>query len=160
MQRNSIKVKRKACVFDGWKVEEALPASLMGFLRDKSEDMENMMNTFAYSTLRMAGSEKTAGRDLSHNLSFFRLSICFRRTPGSFFRYHNISKLIFILPVFLWIKRLIVCKLKPFSALRCWFRTGYVIRSWSEGLTLSLGIFFCCISEPLLFTDVNNNNKS
>lgn len=39
-----------------------MPASLMGFLRDKSEDTENMMNTFAYSTFRKAGSEKTAGR--------------------------------------------------------------------------------------------------
>lgn len=45
-------------------------ASPMGFLRDKSEDMECMRNKFTYSTFRMAGSKKAAGRGLSHNLSF------------------------------------------------------------------------------------------
>lgn len=63
------------------RVCQLLPSS-MRFLRDKSEDMECMMNTFAYSTFRMAGSKKTAGRGFSHNLSFFRLSICFHRTAG------------------------------------------------------------------------------
>lgn len=84
---------------------------------------------------------RQAAKRLQGDLPFFRLSICFQRTPGSFFRYHNISKLISIPSVFSGINRLIVCKLKPFSALRCWFRTGYVIRRWSEGLTLRLGIF-------------------
>lgn len=78
-----------------WKRSCQLLPSSKGFPRDKSQDMECMMNKFTYSTFRMAGGKKTAGRDLSHNLSFFIIfkMICFHRTAHSF---ANISKANFL----------------------------------------------------------------
>lgn len=84
-----------------WKRPCQLLPSTMVFLRDKSEGMECMMNTFAYSTFRMAGSKKTAGRDLLHNL-FLDYPSVFTEQLVSFFRYNNISKLIFFSSLFFY----------------------------------------------------------
>lgn len=124
-----------------WKRSCQLLPSSEGFPRDKSQDMECMMNKFTYSTFRMAGGKKTAGRDLSHNLSFFIIfKIIYLFSQNSSFLLQHI-KGEFSFLVFLWTKYLIIYKLKPLFSLGRRARSAYGIGRWSEGLRVILGVF-------------------